>query len=187
MTTEIPLRVTSEEDQIAPNSTVLLPLTQILPIIRIYLHDFNSVLPLFDAGTLLRLVHSHYTVGPSQHDPVVWAVLALAQRHDIAASHDIPSSAVCLRSAESVMSKAVLGDNLESARRCSQAMQQVMVGIIIFVFKSLRGYNLITAQFLLLSSVHHGPSYHPQVFHPERPLSPSVNPVSAFSSFSYPF
>ena len=149
MTTEIPLRVTSEEEQISPNSMVLPPLTQVLPIIQIYLHDFNSVLPLFDAGTLLQLVHSHYTVGPSQHDPVVGAAItvlvALAQRHDIAASHDVPSSAVCLSSAESVMSKVVLGDNLESARSCGQAVQQVVVGVIVFIFQLLHGYNLTTA------------------------------------------
>ena len=43
------------------------------------------------------------------------------------------------------MSKVVLGDNLESARSCGQAVQQVVVGVIVFIFQLLHGYNLTTA------------------------------------------
>ena len=115
ITTLMPLKMTrSEDNNNSPKSMVLPPLEQVLPIIQIYLQGFNSVLPLFRADTLLRLVHDCYSVGPLQRDPVVWAainvVLALARRHNFVASHDIPSSAACLSRAESVLSRVVLGD-----------------------------------------------------------------------------
>jgi hypothetical protein len=115
ITTVMPLKITrSGDDNNSPESMVLPPLEQVLPIIQIYLQDFNSVLPLFHADTLLRLVHDCYSVGPLQRDSVVWAavnvVLALARRHNFVASHDVPSSAACLSRAESVLSRVVLGD-----------------------------------------------------------------------------
>ena len=110
----MPSKITSKNDRNSPELMVLPPLEQILPIIQTYLQNFNSVLPLFHADTLLRLVHGCYSVGPLQRDPVVWAainvVLALAQRQSLGASDDVPSSAVCLSSAESVLSRVVLGD-----------------------------------------------------------------------------
>jgi hypothetical protein len=114
-TTVMPLKITkSEDDNNSPKSMVLPPLGKVMPIIQIYLQDFNSVLPLFHADTLLRLVHDCYGVGPLQRDPVVWAainiVIALARRHDFVTSHDVPSSATCLSRAESVLSRVVLGD-----------------------------------------------------------------------------
>ncbi|KFY17596.1 hypothetical protein V492_00538 [Pseudogymnoascus sp. VKM F-4246] len=110
-----PLKITrSKDDKNSPKSMVLPPLEQVLPIVQLYLQDFNSVLPLFHADTLLRLVHDCYSVGPQQRDPVVWAainvVLALARRHNFVAIHEVPSSAACLSRAESVLSKVVLGD-----------------------------------------------------------------------------
>ncbi|KAH8799847.1 fungal-specific transcription factor domain-containing protein [Xylogone sp. PMI_703] len=115
ITTEMPLKITrSEDDNNSSKPMDLPPLEQVLPIIQIYLQDFNSVLPLFHADTLLRLVHGCYSVEPLQRNPVVWAainvVLALARRHNSVASHDVPSSAVCLSRAESVLSRLVLGD-----------------------------------------------------------------------------
>jgi hypothetical protein len=115
VTTVMPLEIIRSEDDIySPKPMVLPSLEQALPVIHAYLQDFNSVLPLFDADTLLRLVHDCYSAGPLQRDPVVWAainvVLALAQRHNIVATRDIPSSAVYLSRAESVLSRVVLGD-----------------------------------------------------------------------------
>ncbi|KAK2802788.1 hypothetical protein FQN51_004316 [Onygenales sp. PD_10] len=112
--TVMPLNITRSEDDNSPKSMVLPPLEQVLPIIQIYLQDFNSALPLFHADTLLRLVHDCYSAGPLQRDPVVWAainvVLALARPHSFVASHDVPSSVACLSRAESVLSRVVLGD-----------------------------------------------------------------------------
>jgi hypothetical protein len=115
ITTVMPLETPrSEADHNYLKLMVLPPLEQVMPIIQIYLQDFNSVLPLFHADTFLRLVHDYYSVQPLQRDPVVWAainvVLALAPRHNFVASHDVPSSTSCLRRAESVLSRVVLGD-----------------------------------------------------------------------------
>ncbi|KAF2011116.1 hypothetical protein BU24DRAFT_355113 [Aaosphaeria arxii CBS 175.79] len=112
--TVLPSNITrSEDDNDSPKLLVLPHLEQILPVIQIYLRDFNSVLPLFHPDTLLRLVHDCYSVGPLQRDPVAWAainiVLALARRHDLVVDQDIPSSATCLSRAESVLSRVVLG------------------------------------------------------------------------------
>lgn len=130
VTTVMPLKISSEDDNTSPRSMVLPPVELVLPIIQIYLQDFNSVLPLFHADTLLRLVHDCYSVGPLQRDPVVWAainvVLALARRHNFVASHDVPSSAVCLSRAESVLSRVVLGD--------TQLLNiQVLVGMVMLL------------------------------------------------------
>jgi hypothetical protein len=115
LSTAVPLRIIrSEDDNHSPKPMVLPSLEEILPIIKTYLQDFNSVLPLFHADTLLRSVHDCYNVGPLQRDPVVWAainvMLALARRHNIVASRDVPSAAVYLSRAESVLSRVVLGD-----------------------------------------------------------------------------
>ena len=120
----------SDDDRNSPKPMVLPPLEQVLPIIQIYLQDFNSVLPLFHADTLLRLVHDCYSVGPLQRDPVEWAainvVLALARRYNFVAFQEVPSLAVCLSRAESVLSKVVLGD--------IQLLNiQVLVGIVILL------------------------------------------------------
>jgi hypothetical protein len=115
ITTATPLAITrNEDDNNSPKSMLLPPLQQALPIIQIYLQGFNSVLPLFHAETLLQLVHDCHNVEPHQRDPVVWAainvVLALAQRHNPLASHDVSSSAAYLGRAESVLSRVVLCD-----------------------------------------------------------------------------
>jgi len=115
ISTAISLNITRNEvDNASPKSLILPPLEQVLPVVQTYLQDFNSVLPLFHADTLLRLTHNFYSVGVLQRDPVVWAainvVLALARRHHLVASHDIPSATVCLSRAESVLSRVVLGD-----------------------------------------------------------------------------
>ncbi|OAL50018.1 hypothetical protein IQ07DRAFT_567597 [Pyrenochaeta sp. DS3sAY3a] len=122
--------VRSEDEDGRPRSMVLPPLDQVLPVIHIFLQDFNSVLPLFHADTLLRLVHECYSVGPLQRDPVVWAaiyvVLALARRHHIVASRDVPSSTTCLSRAQSVLPRLVL-DNTELLN------VQVLVGIVMLL------------------------------------------------------
>jgi hypothetical protein len=129
--TVMPLKITRrEDDDNSPKSMILPPLGQVLPIVQNYLQDFNSVLPLFHADTLLRSVHDCYSVGPLQRDPVVWAainvVLALARRHNFVASHDVPSSATCLSRAESVLSRVMLG-NVQLLNI------QVLVGMVMLV------------------------------------------------------
>jgi hypothetical protein len=90
------------------------PREQVMMVIHIYLQDFNAVLPLFQASTLLQMVRACYDLGPLQRDPVAWAaiyvVLGLARRHRLVISQDIPSTAMCLSRAESVLSSVVLGE-----------------------------------------------------------------------------
>lgn len=120
----------SEDEDVSPRSMVLPPLDQVLPVIHSFLQDFNSVLPLFHADTLLRLVHACYSVGPLKCDPVAWAaiyvVLALARRHHLVASRDVPSSTTCLSRAQSVLPRLVL-DSTELLN------VQVLVGIVMLL------------------------------------------------------
>lgn len=74
--TMMPLKITrSEDDNDSPKSMVLPPSEQVIPIVHIYLQDFNSVLPLFHADTLLRLVHDCYGCASVDRDPVAWAAI----------------------------------------------------------------------------------------------------------------
>ncbi|QYS95027.1 Zn(2)-C6 fungal-type domain-containing protein [Trichoderma simmonsii] len=59
----------------ANSSMILPPLQQALPMIEMFLNKLNSVLPLFHAGTLLRLVGECYSRTPRQRDPVAWAAI----------------------------------------------------------------------------------------------------------------
>ncbi|KAJ4983981.1 fungal specific transcription factor domain-containing protein [Stagonosporopsis vannaccii] len=90
------------------------PLEQIMPVIHKYLQEFNPVLPLFHASTLLRMVRDCYSLDPPNRDPVVCAaiytVLGLVRRHRLGVDHEIPSTATCLRRAESMLSRVVLGE-----------------------------------------------------------------------------
>ena len=123
--------IRSDDDNTSPKVLNLPPLDLVLPVVQIYLRDFNTILPLFHAGTLLRLTHGFYNVGPPQRDPMVWAainvVLALARRHYLVTGYDIPSVTVCLSRAESVLSRLVLGDNIQLLNI------QVLVGMVMLL------------------------------------------------------
>lgn len=79
-----------------------------------FVNGFNSVLPLFDADTVLRLVGECYAKHPSQRDPVEWAavnvVLALANQHGVPASAGNRPTDYYLNRAQSVMTALMLGD-----------------------------------------------------------------------------
>lgn len=110
--------------------TSLPPLQQVLPIVQIFLDKFNSVLPLFHAQTLLRLVHEFYSLSPQQRDPVAWAainvVLALAHRHAMVGDSDPSHSVEYLSRAQSVLSSVILGD--------TQLLNiQVLVGMVMLL------------------------------------------------------
>ncbi|KAM0521375.1 hypothetical protein ACHAPE_002855 [Trichoderma viride] len=113
-TTALSAIITNTNGNNSTKSMVLPPREHVLPVIQIYLNDFNAVLPLFDAKALLQLVYDCYNVGPLRRDPVAWAainvVLALAQRYTPVDSHNVPSSTECINRAESVLSKVMLGD-----------------------------------------------------------------------------
>lgn len=129
-TTTLSMTITNANGNNSTKSMVLPPREHVLPIIQIYLRDFNAVLPLFDAKALVQLVHNCYNVGPLQRDPVAWAaihvVLALAQRHTLVNGHNVPSSAECINRAESVLSKVILG-NIQLLN------VQVLVGMVMLL------------------------------------------------------
>lgn len=54
---------------------ILPPLQQALPMVEMFLNKLNSVLPLFHAGTFLRMVGECYSRTPRQRDPVAWAAI----------------------------------------------------------------------------------------------------------------
>ncbi|KAJ3546382.1 hypothetical protein NM208_g2025 [Fusarium decemcellulare] len=111
----------SDEDD-AIGSMALPPLQQALPMVHSFLNNFNSVLPLFHADTLLGLVGECYALSPPQRDPVVWAainvVLALAtfseQAPPIGNRSTIKPRTVqtteYLNKAQSVLSTVMLGE-----------------------------------------------------------------------------
>ncbi|KAJ4259543.1 hypothetical protein NW762_007472 [Fusarium torreyae] len=82
----------TELDDYTIKSMKLPPLQQTMYMVGIYLNTFNSLLPLFHADTLLRLVGETYALQPRQRDPVAWAainvVLALAYQHMPRSSDD---------------------------------------------------------------------------------------------------
>ncbi|KAL7952461.1 fungal-specific transcription factor domain-containing protein [Trichoderma compactum] len=59
----------------ASSSMILPPLQQALPMIEMFLNKLNPVLPLFHAGTFLRLVGECYSRTPRQRDAVAWAAI----------------------------------------------------------------------------------------------------------------
>ncbi|RMZ83010.1 hypothetical protein DV737_g1768, partial [Chaetothyriales sp. CBS 132003] len=98
----------------SPKYMELPPFQQVLPLVHIYLEKFNTVLPLFNAETLLRLVHHTYNIRPQYRDPVAWAavniVLALAHRQGLVGSSDTKHSIEYLARAQSVLSDVALRD-----------------------------------------------------------------------------
>lgn len=114
-TTVVAMNITrSEADRRDLESMCLPPLEQVLPIVHIYLQDFNPVLPLFHADTLLAIIHNCYNSDPLRRDPVAWAaiyvIMGLARRHRLVAGYEVLSTAACLSRAESVLSTVVLGE-----------------------------------------------------------------------------
>jgi hypothetical protein len=114
ITTILSTIITNENHNYSTKSMILPPREHVQPAIEVYLRDFNTVLPLFDATALLQLVHNCYNDAHLQPDPVAWAaihvVLALAQRYTLLDGFDVPSSTECINRAESVLSTVMLGD-----------------------------------------------------------------------------
>ncbi|KAF9888292.1 hypothetical protein FE257_008862 [Aspergillus nanangensis] len=73
----------------------LAPLQKAMAMVGIFLDTYNSVLPLFHADTLLRLVGECYARQPRQRDPVVWAAINVVFA---LASQQVPVGASSARS-----------------------------------------------------------------------------------------
>ncbi len=96
-------------------------------MIGIFLNTVNSVLPLFHADALLRLVGECYALPPQQRDPVAWAainvVLALASQQTPADDSDGSGrlrrglTTEYLNKAQSIMSQLMLGEIRPSTYR----------------------------------------------------------------------
>lgn len=91
-----------------------------MTMIAVFLNSLNSVLPLFDDETLLRLVGECYALPPRQRDPTAWAaihvILALAWQHmpgtDATdnSSVRIDRATEYLNKAQSITSQLMLGE-----------------------------------------------------------------------------
>lgn len=96
------------------------PLHQAMAMVGIYLNTYNSVLPLFHADTLLRLVGECYARQPRQRDPVVWAainvVFALACQQvpenprNGRSQHQADQTTEYLNKVQSIISTVMLGE-----------------------------------------------------------------------------
>lgn len=131
----IPMIVTtSKEESTDYNRSLraldLPPLQQILPVVHLYLENFNTVFPLFHAETLLRLLHNTYNLDARCRDPVAWAainiVVALAYRQGLTGSGNVNRAVEYLGRAQSVLSDVVLYD--------TQLLNiQVLVGMVMLL------------------------------------------------------
>jgi hypothetical protein len=90
-----------------------------MPVVRVFLDTFNSVMPLFQAKALLKLVNDWYDI-PYQRDPVSWAainvVLALTYKQNLTGNAGFTGgedlAAFHLNMAQSVISEVNLGDTV---------------------------------------------------------------------------
>lgn len=64
-----------EENDNTIDSMKLPPLQRAMAMVGIFLNTSNSLLPLFHADSLLRLVGECYARPPQQRDPVIWAAI----------------------------------------------------------------------------------------------------------------
>ncbi|KAM0541556.1 hypothetical protein ACHAO7_010448 [Fusarium culmorum] len=110
----------SDEFMDAENSKVsmkLPPLQQTMHMTGIFLNTFNSMMPLFNPDSLLRLIGETYAVQPRQRNPVSWAainvVLALACHQmpdDSEMSPEYGTANDYIKKAQSVIWTVTLGE-----------------------------------------------------------------------------
>jgi hypothetical protein len=106
---------TNVKDNDVPNNYMSLPpLHQVLPLFEAFIVNFNSVLPLFDASALLRLLHDYYSVPSQQRDPVAWAainmVLAITYQEVVVDASSNKRTAEHFANVQSVLPSVMLGD-----------------------------------------------------------------------------
>ncbi|KAL1859161.1 hypothetical protein Plec18167_007458 [Paecilomyces lecythidis] len=90
------------------------PYQDVLPLIKRYLTDFNSIFPLFHPGTLLQIVKSWYQ-NPHSRNSVIWALInvALALAHHTSPPDEmapIGSTETYLNNAQSVLTEVIMRD-----------------------------------------------------------------------------
>ncbi|KAK6365530.1 hypothetical protein LTS17_011249 [Exophiala oligosperma] len=121
------------------------PLQQILPVVHLFLENFNTVLPLFHAESLLRLLHTTYNLDARSRDPVSWAainiVVALAHRHWLTDRGNINRAMEYLVRAQSVLSEIVLDET-------KLLNIQVLVGMVML----LQGAKDLKPALILIST-----------------------------------
>ncbi|KAB8244801.1 fungal-specific transcription factor domain-containing protein [Aspergillus flavus] len=133
------------------SSMKLPPLHQAMAMVGIYLNTYNSVLPLFHADTLLRLVGECYARQPRQRDPVVWAainvVFALACQQvpenprNGRSQHQTDQTTEYLNKVQSIISTVMLGET-------HLLNIQVLVGMVML----LQTAHDLTPSLLLISA-----------------------------------
>jgi Fungal specific transcription factor domain len=109
-------------------SMELPPLSEVLPAVENYLTTFNSVLPLFHSGELLKSIHNWYWY-PEQRDCASWAainvVLALAYRgNNPLDMFSTKTTAEYLNKAQSVLTEVTM-------RGVSLINVQVLAGLVL--------------------------------------------------------
>ncbi|KAK6703372.1 hypothetical protein SNK04_013276 [Fusarium graminearum] len=99
------------------NSMKLPPLQQTMHMTGIFLNTFNSMMPLFNPDSLLRLIGETYAVQPRQRNPVSWTainvVLALACHQmpdDSEMSPEYGTANDYIKKAQSVIWTVTLGE-----------------------------------------------------------------------------
>ena len=101
-----------------PDSLMLPPLEEVLPIVDHYFYTFNTVIPLFHQPVFMKVLHTWYNQ-PQSRDRATWAaiqiVMALGYRTPQLALGEtqmkhIERADVCLRNAQTVVSELVTRD-----------------------------------------------------------------------------
>lgn len=135
-----------EDDDHTISAMELPPLEQAMAMVGIFLNSYNSVLPLFHADTLLRLIGECYAQQPGQRDPVVWAainvVFALASQQVPDRSRSQTDRTMeYLSKAQSIISTVMLGET-------RLLNIQVLVGMVLV----LQTAHHLTPSLILISA-----------------------------------
>ncbi|GAD92382.1 hypothetical protein NECHADRAFT_77135 [Paecilomyces variotii No. 5] len=104
------------------------PYEDVLPLVKHYLTDFNSLFPLFHSGALLQLVKSWYQ-DPHSRNPVIWALInvVLALAHHTSSPGEVTPIGITetyLNNAQLVLTEVIMSDT-------GLVNVQVLLGLVI--------------------------------------------------------
>lgn len=120
---------------------------------HLFLQKFNTVFPLFDTGTCLRMLTSTYELTPQHRDAVSWAainvILALSYRYGLAGTENVFRAVGHLNKAQLVISEVIL----PGSGHLELLNIQVLVGMLLLLQGSddLRPASILIATTMRLA------------------------------------
>lgn len=109
------------------------PFEQATSLTHLFLQKFNTVFPLFDMETCLRMLTSTYELRPQHRDAVSWAainvILALSYRYGLAGTENVFRAVGYLNKAQSVIQEVIL----PGTEHVKLLNIQVLVGVLLLL------------------------------------------------------